>query len=218
VACYSAADGTRIWQRKDLKKAQRLTPSRDGNSIFCGFSEGPCELLDVRTGETIAKIRATRNVVESRYQPISFVDRLRPELTEVTGNRIAFIPRETFAVLTVAFSPTSVCISECGGPVRCLETSRGNEIWRYTPLPGKHVLSLEYSSSADCFYGVEWPYAQGGVKELLRFKSESGQDSKVTLIGGPAETTFCMAGKRLLTSLGQLIELETGETVRQIPF
>jgi hypothetical protein len=58
VACYSAADGTRIWQRKDLKKAQRLTPSRDGKSLFCGFSEGPCELLDLRTGETTAKIRA----------------------------------------------------------------------------------------------------------------------------------------------------------------
>jgi hypothetical protein len=156
-------------------------------------------------------------VVESRYKPISFVDRLRPKLIDVTGNRIAFIRRETFAVLAVAFSPISVCISESGGPVRCLETARGSEIWRYTPPPGVHVLSLEYSCAADCFYGVEWPYAQSGVKNLVRFESKSGQESTVAQIGEPAETTFCMAGEFLLTSLGQLIHLETGETVRRIP-
>src|SRR4030065_944327 len=50
IACYNARDGGVVWQHKNLKKAQILTVSRNGELVFCGFDEKSCVVLEINSG------------------------------------------------------------------------------------------------------------------------------------------------------------------------
>lgn len=218
IACYDVKDGRLCWQHKNLKNAQVLTVSRNGNYVFCGFDDKPCVALDVRNGAEVAQFRGVRAVYESLYQPIRLLDKLKPEITGDDGTRIFKFNRSTFALLAVSFSPDSFCISEAGGYVRCFDLNLRVERWRYIPAQGNHVLKLQYSDRTDFYYGVEWPYQYGGDKKLIRLNPWSGETDVVCNLGQPSETEFCQTGYYLLTSMGDLIDPMTGETVKIMPF
>jgi hypothetical protein len=218
IACYDVKNGGLCWQHQNLKKAQVLTVSRDGNHVFCGFDDKSCMMLDVRSGKEVAKYRGVKAVYESPYQPLRLLDKMKPEITADDGTRILNLKRLTFAFLAVSFAPDCFCISEAGGYVRCFDLNSRVERWRYIPTQGSQILRLEYSDSTGFHYGVEWPYQHGGDKKLIRFNPWSGETDVVCNLGQPSETEFCQTGYYLLTSMGDLIDLVTGEAVKRLPF
>jgi WD40 repeat protein len=222
LACYATDSGEVICVRDDLKKLQRVTYSPDGRLLYCGSETGPFTVLDAETGASLAKYPSTDEVFRSPYQPVELLSKRRKgpvELRVVGGKRIATPPRATFAILDIAFGPDRLCMSESGGPVRCLETEAGAELWRYTPRPGRHVLELAYTPKAMAFFGVEWPYMKGGAKRLLRFDPKSGKPTLVATIEKPcAEEVFCSRGEVLLTTEGELVDVVTGVTKKAFRF
>lgn len=218
IACYNSQNGSECWRRKDLKKVQVLKTSLDGERVFCFFDDRPCLVLDVNTGQEIRRLVGVRDVYQSCFEQVQFLDKFRPELQTTEGELIGRIDRLKFALLDAAFGNSSFCTSESGGDVRCFNTEKAKEIWRYAPSPGHHVLTLGYSERCDAYFGVEWPYVYGGNKLLKRFTRETGQVSLVCELGQPAETLFCLSGNYMLTSDGLLIDVDTGQTVRTLPF
>ena len=222
LACYASDTGEAICIRDDLKKLQYVSYSQDGKRLYCGSETGPLTVLDAETGADLVRYPSTVNVYSSPFQPLELLEKRGKgpfELRDFEGNRIAKIGRTTFAILDAAFSPDRLCITESGGPVRCLDAKTGAELWRYTPRPCHHILKLAYSYKAGAFYGVEREYMKTGKKRLLRLDPELGKPTLAASLGKPCATeVFCSRGEALLTSEGELIDVITGFTKRVFQF
>jgi hypothetical protein len=199
TALYSASTGREVWRRKDLRKVQRITLSRDGSAAYCGIEDSPLVEIDLRTGETRRKVRAARSLNDSPYDNVCFLDGSPPQLVDETGLRRFIVDRTTFGFLDVAFAPGLLCLSESGGPVRCIDLATGEEQWRYEPPLGSHVLCLGYRAEAPGFLGVEWPFEKGGAKRLLQV-SLDGSILGTHNLREPRDCCFALAGPVVVTT------------------
>src|SRR5262249_10321005 len=147
VAGYAAANGTEVWRRKDLKKTQTLRISLDGRRVYACFDNRSCQVLNLETGKTIKTWAGVRDVWASPYHPIMPLEKRRLVSQASEERKIASIPPESFAVLCAAFGPGLVCVSESGGPLRCLDTETGAERWRFQE-EGQHFRVLAFAEHA----------------------------------------------------------------------
>lgn len=204
LVAYRPESGERLWQRTDLKKIQQLTLGADGTRVFCERDGSPCEVVDVATGETVERLRDTQSVFESAWDAVRFRDRSRPAIETLDGRPVRRVPRLTFGVLDVAFAPERCVVSESGGPVRCLSISSDDEMWRYEPAPGAHVLRMAYRRDDDSVLAVEWPFQSGGPRSLLSFSAANGVLRSRHEIAG-RDHAFCAHGRCLVTSTRQVL-------------
>ena len=210
LALYSCSDGRELWRRKDLKKVQKITLSRDGLTAYCGREGASLAVVDLRTGHTERVVRGARALHDSRYDDVQFLDGTKPQVLENAGRRRCFVDRTTFAFLDVTFAPGLLAVSESGGPVRCLDIAAGHERWRYQPTAGRHVLRLGDREAERSLLGVEWPFEKGGAKRLLRWSIDSGVLIDAQEIGGPIECCFALDGEVMATAGGEVLEVATG--------
>ena len=217
IAAYSTASGRELWRRKDLRQAQLVHFSRDNKRIFCCFDKKPSVILNKITGESVGSFGKIEGVFESSYDDLLLLEKKRLEIQSTSGDTIISLERSSFAVLDAVFGKGQLCISESGKGVRCFTGEASSVIWEYVPEQGRHVLELGFSSVSDSFYGVEWGYMYGGPKSLIRFDSKSGQPTIVADLGQAPEMIFC-PGNQLLTSLGDLFDIHTGEILRTLAF
>src|SRR5262249_36325207 len=209
IAGYAASTGTEVWRRKDRKKTQTLRVSLDGGRVYACFDNRSCQVLNRETGKTIETWAGVRDVWESPYEPVMLLEK-RPLVLQTPDERkIANIPAESFAVLSAAFGPGLVCVSESGGPLRCLNTKTGAERWRFQEK-GQHFLELSFAEQAQVFVGICWPYERGGSFRLLRFDPQTGVVSVAAELGKAGRFEFCLRGTRLLSSDGSVMDSATG--------
>ena len=201
VVGYDALDGSVTWQRPDLRKCQTVISSRDGMNVFCCFDDRPMEVLDPKTGATLERVKAVRGIHESRFDNSRLLETTALSIGGQWGTHT--IKRTTFAVLDAAFGPGMVAVSESGGPVRCLDL-HGKDIWTYVPPAGIHVLKLDWSSTAEHFVGIQWPYQKGGPKALVLLGKNS---RKIADLGSVPEFAFAEDGDILVTSTGRLLSV-----------
>ena len=219
IAVYRTIDGVELWRRKDLTKVQHLGFDRKGRDIFCSFEPSECQRLDVVSGETAGAIVGAKEVWESPWDSIE-LRQLRSQHFALIKDEspIGSIPKASFAALSVAFSPSEVCISEAGGPVRLFELSSGTQLWRYDPPQGVHFLEVSYSSVARRFMGVSWPFENGGAHVLSHFDDEGAAHSVCEL--GPGKSVylsaFCMEGAKLVTNTGSVFSTDSGKVEGQL--
>ena len=210
LSAYSTATGEIRWRRPDLKKVQVLSLSADGNRLFCGREGFPCEVISAADGETLRKLRGTQWVIDSKWEPITLLDRLKPVVQGVDGATRFHVPRDTFAMLDATFAPGHLYVSETGGDVRCLSTSDGHEIWRYAPAKGRHVITLAYRPVDDCLVGIEWPYEHGGTLTMLTWKGTSGASVSTADIGSDPAYGICQDGQLVVTASRDVISSING--------
>jgi WD40 repeat protein len=218
IAAYSGHDGRELWRRKDLKKVQNIHFSADNTRVFCCFDSRPCESLNPATGRSGMSLRAVRAIWESAYAPVRFLVRPRDYAIGDFEAPIASIPRVSFYVLSADFSPTLVCVTEAGGPVRAFDTSSGAEVWRHTPAQGTHFLQVAFCAGLRSFVGVSWPFERGGQNLLQRFSSDNGSPTVVCDVGPAAELEFCQRGARLVTDAGSVFDVASGGKVASLLF
>jgi hypothetical protein len=219
IAAYSGGTGAELWRRKDLKNVQRIHFNGDDSRVFCSFDSGPCESLNTQTGKSGKSLRGVRECVESPFAAVRFLERSRDRDYAIAGPEgpIATIPRCSFAVLSVAFSKSHVCVSEAGGPVRALDLSSGSELWKHRPVKGTHFLRVAFVERADTFVGVTWPFERGGTMCLQRFEP----DGSATVLGeietAPA-LAFASRGEALITAAGPVYDTVSGRQIGSMPF
>ena len=135
----------------------------------------------------------------------------------VRGGKDLRIPNLSFALLEVAFCPDRLCLTEAGGPVRCLDCQSGVEVWRYEPPRGTHVVRLAYRPADRSFYGVQWEYEHGKSRTLFRFAGGGGRYEDICQLRSWCEE-FCENGDVLVNSAGDVISVADGKTINQLTF
>ena len=131
IAGYDATSGSRIWQRRDLKKAQNLCfLNLSARSLIgVGFEKGPFTLLDPATGRTVCTRRGYK-----QSAPLGGGTALlsnRREMRYVEGQELSAgwaQPVQSFALLDAAGSPDQVVASEANGPLRAFARN-GEPLW-----------------------------------------------------------------------------------------
>ncbi|MCB9421792.1 MAG: WD40 repeat domain-containing protein [Ardenticatenaceae bacterium] len=218
LACYGTPTGELRWQRKELKKIQQIVITPNGRDAYCCFEEGPCQILDVSTGETTERIRGLRYVWLDPQSAFQLRKSNKLAVVDWNGKQAFQIKPDSFAVLDAVFSKKQLALSESGANVRIFDLASGREVVRHVQPKNHHVLELSFSEYDSMFYGVQWNYHNGGPKLLLRFNPESTETEVVRDLGRPAVVAFCQGGTHLLTSEGDVINCQTGEMVIRLTF
>jgi len=231
IAGYAMTTGELLWRRRDIKASQVLSLSPDGSVVYCGLQRGPCVVLDVKTGETLQRLRGVQAVADSRFEPVSLHETTGlPEL--VGGSEPLYVklargqPGENFhptIILDTAFAPGKVFTSHMGGCVRCFTTLdlpylRAGELWRYTPsAPKRHALRLAYRPSDDRLVGSEWAYGDKDAPDkLLTWNIDSGEVVRSLLLPGDYTRGFCQAGRVFVGSDRSVISTLDGSVVGKL--
>lgn len=216
VVAYDIADGTSRWSRADIKRVQHISCSGDGRHAFVGVEAGSAQVVDLRDGKTVERLRGVRRVFENPTGTARLLDRNSP-VVETSSGRSFHVKRCTFAILDVAFGPASLCVSEAGGPTRCLELDTGRELWRHQPAEGVHIVSVAFSPSSKDFLGVSFAFERTAEQTLVRL-GPSGRATRLATLGRPAVAEFCLSGDALVLSDGRLFDASTGNFLRSVPF
>jgi WD40 repeat protein len=217
IAAYRSSDGSEMWRRKDLKKVQQLRFSHDGRLVCC-FDGSPCERLDPMSGKSGKALRGVRKFWASDIGSQCLLVHARDYVLADAKTNLAIIPKASFAVLSAAFSPSEICISEAGGSVRCFSLKSGAMLWRFDPPEGTHFLRLAYQESSDQFVGISWPFQNGGCYKLCRFDRDSGEARPQAEISSAYACAFWRNGSRLITASGAVIDLTSGHVEATLAF
>jgi hypothetical protein len=216
VACFEIPAGKLIWHRADLRHAQGISFSTDGQSLWFQPNEGRVQRLDAHSGGTVEKLTGVKHIHPNPYSSEVFIEK-RSGGYVLRGVKDFAIPKITFAILDVAFGPESLSVTESTGPVRCLDCHSGAELWRYEPAKNNHILRLWYREPDKSFYGVQWQYHLGGAHKLLRFDGKSGSVEEICQIRS-WEEAVCVGLDCLVASTGALISLSNGKPLGQLDF
>ena len=125
VACYDAMTGEALWHRADLCHTQRIRFAPSGGKIWCGFEEGPLQELSVSTGETLDKRAGLLDIIDE-YPPHQLLDPRSGDFV-FQAAKLFRIPRLTVSLLDAVFGSDALCLSEAGGPVRCIDVTTGGK-------------------------------------------------------------------------------------------
>jgi hypothetical protein len=214
VACYDTRSGQVVWHRIDLGRVQGLRFTPAGDSLWCRVEGGPVLHLDASTGATLSSLRAVQDVIESPFSAHR-LERRRGDF-RIVGDKTVRVAHTTFGLLDAAFGTDAVCLTEAGGPVRCLDCGAGNERWRYQPPAGHHVLTISHQADG-CFYGVQWEYEHGSSMKLIRLAPESGHMTEICNLKTSPDA-FSFGAGELITSSGDVISLTEGTILRHLDF
>jgi len=218
VIAYATPDGAIMWRRDKIEEGGFLSSDRSGLRVsFCRGRRESVERVDARSGVTVELLENTGRYVDGPNGSALLASSSGPNYLIVQRDDKVSVPKLTFALLDAAFSPATVCITESGGPVRCVDCLTGTELWRHTSPDGSHALRLHYNCVDGFFYGVVWHYDRGQFRYLARFDAETGQASIVRSLNSWAEV-FSEAAQQLVTSSGEIISLSSGEKVGELAF
>lgn len=216
VACYEVATGKLLWHRPDLLQTQRLRFAVADATVWCVPESGPTKRLNTANGETLDAITGLSDIFDSNYSSYLFLEK-RKRAYFLRKSVDLKIPRLTFAILDNAFGPRSLAISEAGGPVRCIDSATGRELWRHSPGSHLHFLRLWYCETDGSFYGVQWEFRKGSFRSLVRLNGASGEGQMLCHLDS-WEETYCAKLPCPLISNGEMIRLSDGELLHRFQF
>jgi len=216
VACYEANTGKLIWHRQDLRQTQRVRFSPGGEAAWCVPDSGPTKLLNAANGKTLDALTGVRDIFDSEYSAdLLLVKRKRDYILK--KEKTLQIPRLTFAILDVAFGPQSLAISESGGPVRCIDSYTGTELWRQSPGKQIHFVRLWYRQIDRNFYGVLWDFQTGSFRSLVRLDANRGHQNVICQLNS-WEEIYSTKSDRVVTSNGEVLDLSGGRLFHRLQF
>jgi hypothetical protein len=215
---YSLSEFRELWRRKDLVRFSSITADGWEGGLYCCFDGRASIRLDPATGQTVEKLRGLREIYAGPQEDCYLVGRKHLDIVSKPTITRFTIPRLTFAVLAVAFAPDCVAVSESGGPIRCLSLKTGAENWRHTPESGVHLTDLAFCQSLDLFVGIEWAYKSDGIQRLVSLTRSSGDRAIIGDVAEASDLIFCASGNLLVSSEGDVVEVNSGRVLRRLDF
>lgn len=216
VACYDALTGVPLWHRTDIRQTRFVNFSCSGDALWVGVNAGRFQKLDAGTGATVDHHVGVGEVFESPHSNLLLLA-TRNRGYVLRGEKDIRIPHLSFGLLDVAFSPDRLCLTEAGGPVRCLDCQSGVEVWRYEPPRDTHILRLGYRPADRSFYGVQWEYQHGTSRTLFQFAGHASRYEELCQLRSCYEE-FCENGDVLVTSEGDVISVADGTIINKLTF
>jgi hypothetical protein len=222
VAAYEVPSGKKLWDRKRLVYPSMLEFDSTGQSIFCTVNDCKSVLrLEVGSGTTLEEIKGISRYIEGPYEATLVApSRKSKKPYRLTAGSHSFDARPlSFALLDVTFSPHSVCLTEAGGPVRCISCDDGKLQWIFNPGTASHVLRVYYSSRLNAFFGVLRNLNNKHNRRLLRFDVTSGICEQVCDLDIDAwDQAFLDKADQIVTTSGEIRNLSDGALVGRLAF
>jgi hypothetical protein len=214
--CAYSPDGTRLWQRKDLRKPQDISPAAGGTLVVAGFDERPMHVLAVESGETVAKVRAVRQFFDSPFADVGLGEVFEHVVLVHRGGWEAEwkVPIEGYSILSAAAAPGAFAV---GGQssVSCLSLT-GELLWR-SPTPREvNCPALGWDAGAAEWVGMLNHVNNKQPDTLVRWSPDGDVVSERPL-GLFATYEFLPGGRYLMASDGAVRDTRDGTVVWQLP-
>lgn len=216
IQYYSISSGEVLWTRSDLKRVQHIRYCPHSGLVSCLFEGREGVALVPETGEEAGRYRGVKNVFASPYG-VERLEEARPYRVVTRDGIVKRIAPLSFGILDAAFSEHVVAISEAASVVRLIDSTNGDEIGRYCPDEGFHMLSLHSSHEPDEFIGVLWGYKLAGPCFLVRLDSSGRELHRFEISGGYGARYF-HDRRSILTRFGMELSWSDGRTLFQYAF
>jgi hypothetical protein len=217
ITAHAIPTGTVSWRRDKVAECGFFDLDRSGSVLSFARGRTTIERADAHSGATIDVLPQTCRYLSGPAHYTLLDDPSQSTYVIAQREHTVSVPKLSFALLGAAFSSRTACITESGGPVRCVDCTTGAELWRYTPPTDSHILDLHYNALDRFFYGVLWHYERGEFRFLVRFDSGTGKATRVRDLDSWVEV-FSEATQQLVTSSGEVIELSSGELLGKLGF
>lgn len=180
IGCFDAETGELIWKRKGLGYGLSFCPASQSLYAFAGV--GKALRFDPNTGSLLESFRGIREIFPSPHGKGVLTIEGKSIRVRDTGMRELFsVPKESWAVLDVAWSESSVAISDVRTVkpdgtrtgIRCYDLSTGKLLWNYVGRKG-HVKPLMYRPAKRAFVGIDFIGSPDDAL-LLQWDERSGQ-------------------------------------------
>jgi outer membrane protein assembly factor BamB len=219
ISCHSTKNGEILWHRNDLSKFQKLSMAADGKKMYCDIDSSHCLIIDLENGSIVDKIPKVRIIYENNDGSRQLLVGNNLVLKNIIENLSFLLERDKPSLLSSSFGDKILCISKSGGDVHFFNSNNGQEIWRYQPISGSHVLELGYFHENNCFYGIEWPYKKGGNESLLVFNINKNNVRQVFKFSSPQpEISFVPHLNKVITSKGLIFDLKSEVIEKELQF
>lgn len=172
IAAYDFESGTRIWERRDLKKLGALTYDAFEGVLYCRCERRKV-LLTASSGKERVLRRGLNDVFFGRDSKFAVFDAAEVKLQNRATRSDHVLPRASANILRVAFTRSAVVISWVSGPVTAHDLESGQLLWTYKP-EGTHAYSLAPASDNVSVWVAEQPY-QKPPWHRLRMLSPTGE-------------------------------------------
>jgi hypothetical protein len=221
VACVDVVNKETRWRRTDLRKVYGLSASADAKEVVAWFDGRAGLRLDLQTGQVLSKSPGLRMFAASRFDSNELNYKRQFELSRNGRVRHKW-PRDSFALLSCAFSPQLCVVAESAVPAKAIELTSGKVEWVYRSRDGAHLIEVDFCPSLDCFAALEYAYTEAGretgpMVALLHFDL-SGRVVFRKAINDCHDAVFCADGTLVLNGLGELYETSTGTLAHVFEF
>jgi len=213
LAAYSVPDGRALWMKTDLGQVQYVTLSASGREIYCGIESSSLLIIETETGATIQKVRGASKVFASQVSPHLLVARKDKFL--VQGANQVEIPAISFGLISAAFSPDAVCLSEPRTGVRCMDLASGSLLWHHETIGANHLV---FSPADNRFYCVGTMNPAQENVSLIRLASSLMDCDSVTAMRQSWTAAFSPSGAVVVTVDGEVYETATGGLIALLDF
>lgn len=219
VCAYEALTGEQVWQRKDLKKAQQLTPAGAGELVVICLDDRPMHVLDAASGETLAQLRGVRHFAQSPFGQlgVSALSRVVSLVDTRSWQPEWRAPYHGFAVLDFALAPHGVLASDTSeGTARLYAFDlAGGPLWQWANPPGTNCRRLTWDDAGGEWVGVLHHVNHRHADTLIRW-SRDGRVTTLVPLDLFVEFEFLPAGGFLVTADTNAGEVRNGASGRAI--
>jgi hypothetical protein len=205
-----------MWHRQDLRHTQRIRFSSKHNAFWCVPESGRTRLLDSEDGRDLDYVVGLQDLYDSPHSNDLLLEKRKRDYI-LKNDKERKIPRLTFAILDAVFGSQSIAISESAGPVRCIDSATGQQLWMFLPERHSHVLKLWFRNADRNFYGVLWHYETGRFRHLVRLDANTGELTKLCSLNS-WEEAYCAKLDCVVTSSGELINSSEGTVLHRLQF
>lgn len=207
ICAYETETGNLLWQRKDIKRTQRVKFRPGSSELYVGSEEGPMRILDGLTGESIGSLRATGKIYFNLYGENIFIQ--HGARFALHGSRKLSPPN--FYCLNACGVKHGVVLSSMGEGLYCYNHD-GQLIWELRPKPGhEHFLDVAYSEKHDIIFALLYKYTQERKlphNVLYGIRAQSGEVVYQWGLHDEIHGAFSfMRGERLICSSGKLLKV-----------
>jgi hypothetical protein len=212
VVAYDGMTGEQLWQRRDFKQVQRLSPVADGSRVAVGMARNSTHVVDATTGLTSMRVRAVDDLWQSPGQGIALAGAYQHAslYNSESWRRIWSAPIAGFAILDAAFSSDSVAVADAGQPAHVYWFGvDGTELSRYEL--GEHLLcwSIAWDDVEHEWVGLTVDVERTGPDQIFRWSASGVLMSVIPLESPVVACAFLVGGQWLITDRA-IVDARTG--------
>ena len=216
LAAYSIPDGNLLWHRKDLRQVQYVHLSASGSEIFCGIEKPSVHIIETETGISLGEMPHAAKVISSQVGPHQLVARREDRYTLQSGSHELEFSASSFALLSAAFSPEAVCLSEPGTGIRCVDLSSGNVLWHLPELGANEVTFNQSDRRFYCFGSLDTGPSEPYQPLLIRLADRLIDCDTIDTATRPTSAVFTPSGTSLASMDGEVYETSSGNLLSWI--